>query len=164
MFYLSSIEGENMNSYVNGTIFESKDSVKKAKAEKLMFQCFNSGEQSTTPLTVSKQLKEWNSTRQRYLDNIDMLETYKQCLHNMDDALYFAKNSYTQKMDLVKLLNTIKTIEHKKKIVALKELEKEVKYNKAQLHSLIEKLKLLGEIFDPYIDNKKKKGQFLKVI
>jgi len=149
---------------VNGTIFESKDSVKKTKAEKLMFECFKSRDEHNNPHTPTKQFKEWNNTRQRYLDNIDMLETYKQCLHNMDDALYFAKNSYTQKIDLVKLLNTIKVIEHKKKIVALKELEKEVKYNKTQLHTLIEKLKLLGEIFDPYTDKKTKKGQFLKTI
>jgi hypothetical protein len=129
-----------------------------------MFECFKSGDNSKNPITAKQQFKEWDKTRQGYLNSIDMLETYKHCLHNMDDALYFAKNSYTQKIDLVKLLNQIKDIEYKKKIVFIKELEKEVKYDKAQLHILIEKLKLLGEIFDPYVDKRMKKGQFLKTI
>jgi hypothetical protein len=157
---------------IKGPIFESKDSVKKTKAEKLLYNCFESDEshnkKSTKlnkPTTVANKLKEWNKMRKEYLDNIDMLETYKSMLHDMDDALYFSKNSYAQKPDLVKVLNKIKIIENKKKIVSIKDLEKETKYNKAQLRILIEKLKMLGEIFDPYNRlDKKKAGKYIKCI
>jgi len=116
------------------------------------------------PTSVAKKLKEWSKMRKEYLDNIDMLEMYKQMLHDMDDALYFSNNSYAQKPDLVKLLNKIKIIENEKKIVSIEELGKEVKYNKAQLRILIEKLKMLGEIFDPYTFDKKKAGKYIRCI
>ncbi|MGV8172070.1 MAG: hypothetical protein ACP5OA_05240 [Candidatus Woesearchaeota archaeon] len=159
---------------LKGPIFESKDSVKETKAEKLLYKCFesdvshNKNNKSRVhlkkPTTAAKKFKEWSKMRKEFLDNIDILETYKAMLHDMDDALYFSKNSYAQKPDLVKVLNKIKTIENKKKIVSIKDLEKELKYNKAQLRILLEKLKMLGEIFDPYTHDKQKAGKYVRCI
>ena len=44
-------------------------------------------------LIVAKQIKNWEKLKQEYIDRIDMLETDKRILRDIDNALHFKKES-----------------------------------------------------------------------
>lgn len=105
------------------------------------------------------QMNKWKMQRSEIKYRKKMLDL---SLKNIDDALNF-KNTKLTTTNLVDTLNKIKSLSKKNQPIKKEQLKKTTKYNDKELNELIERLKMLGEIYDPYLETKKQ-GQYLKLI
>ena len=91
------------------------------------------------------------------------LETYKRIYLDMKSALHFSPGAKIGEQDLRHVLKIIASASKGKNIAEIQELTKKTKYSQRELDSIIKRLKMLGEIFDPYFTTKKE-GRYLKTI
>jgi len=116
-------------------------------------------EASTLQLNEANQLKEWKKERNNLKEKKRLLNL---CLKDTRDALIF-KNTKLTKTNLVDTLNKLKSLSKKDQPIKKEQLKKITKYNNEELNELIERLKMLGEIYDPYLETKKQ-GKYIQLI
>lgn len=91
------------------------------------------------------------------------LETYRRICLDMKQALKFKKGSKIGKKDMVKLLKCLKSMSKTNQNVEIATLILKSGYSKQQTHSLMKRLKMVGEIFDPCYTTKKE-GKYIRLI
>jgi hypothetical protein len=74
---------------------------------------------------------------------------HKECSLSISSALKFSKNEHLSSEDLICLLDLIKSLSKKSKVLKLDKLRQKCSYSVSEFDSLIERLKKLGEIFNP---------------
>jgi Asp-tRNA(Asn)/Glu-tRNA(Gln) amidotransferase B subunit len=102
---------------------------------------------SEEPLSKAKQLREWKSRRKDVNDNAEMFQTM---VDDIDKALRPEKLT-----ELVELINKIRIMSKKNKKILVKELK--------TTKDMIRRLKMLGEISDPYY-KRKKQGKYIELL
>lgn len=102
---------------------------------------------SEEPLSKTKQLREWKNRRNDINDNV---EFFQQMVDDVDKALRPEKLTA-----LVNLLNKIRIMSKKNKIIPIKKLK--------TTRDMIERLKTLGEIYDPYL-GMKNEAEFIQLL
>lgn len=96
---------------------------------------------------------------------ISMLKIKKLVYHDYNKALDFHGSNLSIE-DLELVYDKITNLSVKSELVSLRALEKScTKYSNSQLDDLITRLKMLGEIYNPYYhSSKSNEGKFVKLL
>ena len=130
-----------------------KHSVRKANAEKLLFNCFKTRNNSYGEITTN----DWEY----------QLGLNEQICKDMRKALTFPKKSIIGVKDLHILMDILRKINSGQPIPIDTAMPKKdlSGYTLKERIQILTRLKMLGEIYDPYQGvNKKKEGKYIQLI